>query len=433
MMNEPVDLSKFETTRDAYLSVIENYIPLSENCIVDFSYPNTFDKYMAFGITIPRQVIEEAQNYITKEKNPLSDIVKQYPYIQLVIAFWMFNKLYELDKKYNFFHEKYSNIDGFQKMLSQFVYDILYPFDIYGNPAKELHFLDTHQYKKYDLYYVCNQIKKLGGKSFKVKGSNERMVYSAFDYETVMQYDQFECFSLYDLIYDGLLSMISTVFLELGNNSKKFFKINQADFKYEEYQFKALYATLKDIYKESDDKIVKLVCNKPLLSADNSLIVKSKYNEYYNKTTYKGVAFENTQLSQGIGYDEAYELTVREIKRAQANNKGQLELYKYNFKECALNLCPPYKGYRAGMPDGGDLYTYKEYEQVTGNKFYATHNFLSITHAFHLHRYMRYAWSANMGYGKNEYVFLNKVYAYLYRKCTTFQMMCLMHINSYYR
>lgn len=433
MMNEPVDLSKFETTRDAYLSVIENYIPLSENCIVDFSYPNTFDKYMVFGITIPRQVIEEAQNYITKEKNPLSDIVKQYPYIQLVIAFWMFNKLYELDKKYNFFHEKYSNIDGFQKMLSQFVYDILYPFDIYGNPAKELHFLDTHQYKKYDLSYVCNQIKKLGGKSFKVKGSNERMVYSAFDYETVMQYDQFEYFSLYDLIYDGLLSMISTVFLELGNNSKKFFKINQADFKYEEYQFKALYATLKDIYKESDDKIVKLVCNKPLLSADNSLIVKSKYNEYYNKTTYKGVAFENAQLSQGIGYDEAYELTVREIKRAQANNKGQLELYKYNFKECALNLCPPYKGYRAGMPDGGDLYTYKEYEQVTGNKFYATHNFLSITHAFHLHRYMRYAWSANMGYGKNEYVFLNKVYAYLYRKCTTFQMMCLMHINSYYR
>lgn len=433
MMNEPVNLSKFKTTRDAYLSVIESYIPLRESDIVEFLYPDTFDKYMAFGIKIPGQLIEEVKYYISKEKNPLSDTVKRYPYIQLIVAFWMFNKLYELDKQYNFFHEKYSNIDGFQKMLSQFIYDSLYPFDIYGNHVKELRFLDSHQYRKYDLYYVCNQIKKIGGQSFNVKGSNKLMVYSAFDYETVMQYDKFEYFSLYDLIYDGLLTMIASVFLELGNNSKNFFKINQADFKYEEYQFSALYATLKDVYKEADDKIIKLVCKKPLLTADNSLLVKSKYNEYYNKTTYSGVAFENAQLSQGIGYDEAYELTVREVKRAQANNKGQLELYKYNFIECALNLCPPYKGYRAGMPDGGDLYTYKEYEQETGNKFYASHNFFSRTHAFHMYRYMNYAWSANMGYGKNEYELLNKAYAYLYRKCTTFQMMCLMHINSYCR
>lgn len=432
-MNEPVDLSKFETTRDAYLSVIENYIPLCERDIVDFLYPDTFDEYMAFGIKIPKQLIVEVKYYITKEKNPLSDTVKRYPYIQLIVAFWIFNKLYELDKQHNFFREKYSNIDGFQKILSQYIYDSLYPFDIYGNPVKELRFLDSHQYKKYDLYYVCNQIKKLGGKSFKVKGNNKLMIYSAFDYATVMQYDKFEYFSLYDLIYDGLLSMIATVFLEMGNNSKKFFKINQADFKYKEYNFKALYSTLKDVYKEADDKIVKLVCNKPLLTADNSLIVKSKYNEYYNKTTYLGATFENAKLSQGIGYDETYELTVREIKRAQANNKGQLELYEYDFKECALNLCPPYKGYRAGMSDGDDLYTYKEFEQKTGHKFYASHNFFSITHAFHLHRYMRYAWSADMGYGHNEYVFLNKVYAYLYRKCTTFQMMCLMCINSYCR
>lgn len=432
-MNEPVDLSKFETIRDAYLNVIENYIPLYENDIVDFLCPNTFDKYMAFGIKIPRQLIEESKYYILKDKNPLSDTVKRYPYIQLIVAFWMFNKLYELDKHYNFFQEKYSNIDGFQKMLSQYIYDSLYPFDIYGNPAKELRFLDSNQYKLYDIYYVCNQIKKLGGQSFNVKGNNKIMLYSAYDYATVMQYDKFEYFSLYDLIYDGLLSMIATVFLELGDNSKKFFKINQADFKYEEYQFKALYGTLKGIYKEADDKIIKLVCNKPLLTADNSLIVKSKYNEYYNKTTYTGVAFENAQPSQGIVYDETYELTVREIKRAQANNKGQLELYKYDFKECALNLCPPYKGYRAGMPDGSELYTYKEYEQETGHKFYASHNFFSITHAFHLHRYMRYAWSADMGYGYNENVLLNKIYAYLYRKCTTFQMMCLMHINSYCR
>ena len=188
-MNEPVDLSKFETIRDAYLNVIENYIPLCESDIVDFLRPDTFDKYMAFGIKIPRQLIEESKYYILKDKNPLSDTVKRYPYIQLIVAFWIFNKLYELDKDYNFFKEKYSNIDGFQKMLSQYIYDSLYPFDIYGNPAKELHFLDSNQYKLYDIYYVCNQIKKLGGQSFNVKGNNKIMLYSAYDYATVMQYN----------------------------------------------------------------------------------------------------------------------------------------------------------------------------------------------------------------------------------------------------
>ena len=68
-MNEPVDLSKFETIRDAYLNVIENYIPLCESDIVDFLRPDTFDKYMAFGIKIPRQLIEESKYYILKDKN----------------------------------------------------------------------------------------------------------------------------------------------------------------------------------------------------------------------------------------------------------------------------------------------------------------------------------------------------------------------------
>lgn len=432
-MNELVALSKFETIRDAYLNVIENYIPLCENDIVDFLHPDTFDKYMAFGIKIPRQLIEESKYYILKDKNPLSDTVRRYPYIQLIVAFWMFNKLYELDKQHHFSMEEYSNIDGFQKKLSYYVYYDLYPFDIYGNAVKELLYLRSNKSSKYDLYYVCNQIKKLGGKSFKVKGTDKIMIYSPFDYATVMKYDKFEYFSLYDLIYDGLLSIIPDIFFELVNDSRKLFKINQSDFKYEEYRFKALYTTLKDIYKEADDKVIKLVCNYPLLKADNSLIVKSKYNEYYNKATYTGIGIENIPLTQGIGYDEANELSMREIKRAQANNKGQLELYEYNFKECALNLCPPYKGYRAGMADGNELYTYKEYEQVTGDKFYATHNFSAETSAFHLHRYMRYAWSADMGYGHKEYVLINKIHSYLYRKCTTFQMMCLMYINAYCR
>ncbi|WP_289811350.1 hypothetical protein [Thomasclavelia cocleata] len=383
-------------------------------------------QYSAFGITIPNKIIKESINYLNADKSIFSNIVRKYPYIQLILLYWMYNKMYEVDKKKGGIidGEIYNSIYDFQYETIKYTY-FVYPFEIYDNIAKHL---DYGKY--YDLKLVSKYIQQFERKTIKVRDFSNKyniISYSADDINAVLLYDKLEYFSIYDLVYDSLYAIILSSFFgaAVNGSQKLLLPINQSDFKYEEYSYKALYKTLRSIYPKAKDTIIKLVCKYPILDKENSLIVKSKPSEFFNESTFTGSEFDNKIFNMGIGYDEAYEISARSVEYAQANSWGDVELYENYLIECAQSLCPPYK------KDG--YFSYKEYEEATGSFFYASHNFASYSPSFYLYRYLRgYIWRGQ-SYSYNEYRLINRIYAYLYRKYSGLQLMTLLFINAYCR
>ncbi len=383
-------------------------------------------QYSAFGITIPNKIIKESINYLNADKSIFSNIVRKYPYIQLILLYWMYNKMYEVDKKKGGIidGEIYNSIYDFQYETIKYTY-FVYPFEIYDNIAKRL---DYGKY--YDLELVSKYIQQFERKTIKVRDFSNKyniISYSADDINAVLLYDKLEYFSIYDLVYDSLYAIILSSFFgaAVNGSQKLLLPINQSDFKYEEYSYKALYKTLRSIYPKAKDTIIKLVCKYPILDKENSLIVKSKPSEFFNESTFTGSEFDNKIFNMGIGYDEAYEISARSVEYAQANSWGDVELYENYLIECAQSLCPPYK------KDG--YFSYKEYEEATGSFFYASHNFASYSPSFYLYRYLRgYIWRGQ-SYSYNEYRLINRIYAYLYRKYSGLQLMTLLFINAYCR
>ena len=383
-------------------------------------------QYSAFGITIPNKIIKESINYLNADKSIFSNIVRKYPYIQLILLYWMYNKMYEVDKKKGGIidGEIYNSIYDFQYETIKYTY-FVYPFEIYDNIAKRL---DYGKY--YDLELVSKYIQQFERKTIKVRDFSNKyniISYSADDINAVLLYDKLEYFSIYDLVYDSLYAIILSSFFgaAVNGSQKLLLPINQSDFKYEEYSYKALYKTLRSIYPKAKDTIIKLVCKYPILDKENRLIVKSKPSEFFNESTFTGSEFDNKIFNMGIGYDEAYEISARSVEYAQANSWGDVELYENYLIECAQSLCPPYK------KDG--YFSYKEYEEATGSFFYASHNFASYSPSFYLYRYLRgYIWRGQ-SYSYNEYRLINRIYAYLYRKYSGLQLMTLLFINAYCR
>ena len=336
------------------------------------------------------------------------------------------NKIYEVDKKKGGIidGEIYNSIYDFQYETIKYTY-FVYPFEIYDNIAKRL---DYGKY--YDLELVSKYIQQFERKTIKVRDFSNKyniISYSADDINAVLLYDKLEYFSIYDLVYDSLYAIILSSFFgaAVNGSQKLLLPINQSDFKYEEYSYKALYKTLRSIYPKAKDTIIKLVCKYPILDKENSLIVKSKPSEFFNESTFTGSEFDNKIFNMGIGYDEAYEISARSVEYAQANSWGDVELYENYLIECAQSLCPPYK------KDG--YFSYKEYEEATGSFFYASHNFASYSPSFYLYRYLRgYIWRGQ-SYSYNEYRLINRIYAYLYRKYSGLQLMTLLFINAYCR
>ncbi|USF25044.1 hypothetical protein [Mucispirillum schaedleri] len=421
MNNNTINFSDYDTVLDIYTVIAEKYILFTDKDLIDLSMKDN-KQYSAFGITIPNKIIKESINYLNADKSIFSNIVRKYPYIQLILLYWMYNKMYEVDKK------KGGIIDGeiydFQYETIKYTY-FVYPFEIYDNIAKRL---DYGKY--YDLELVSKYIQQFERKTIKVRDFSNKyniISYSADDINAVLLYDKLEYFSIYDLVYDSLYAIILSSFFgaAVNGSQKLLLPINQSDFKYEEYSYKALYKTLRSIYPKAKDTIIKLVCKYPILDKENSLIVKSKPSEFFNESTFTGSEFDNKIFNMGIGYDEAYEISARSVEYAQANSWGDVELYENYLIECAQSLCPPYK------KDG--YFSYKEYEEATGSFFYASHNFASYSPSFYLYRYLRgYIWRGQ-SYSYNEYRLINRIYAYLYRKYSGLQLMTLLFINAYCR
>ncbi len=425
MNNNTINFSDYDTVLDIYTVIAEKYILFTDKDLIDLSMKDN-KQYSAFGITIPNKIIKESINYLNADKSIFSNIVRKYPYIQLILLYWMYNKMYEVDKKKGGIidGEIYNSIYDFQYETIKYTY-FVYPFEIYDNIAKHL---DYGKY--YDLKLVSKYIQQFERKTIKVRDFSNKyniISYSADDINAVLLYDKLEYFSIYDLVYDSLYAIILSSFFgaAVNGSQKLLLPINQSDFKYEEYSYKALYKTLRSIYPKAKDTIIKLVCKYPILDKENSLIVKSKPSEFFNESTFTGSEFDNKIFNMGIGYDEAYEISARSVEYAQANSWGDVELYENYLIECAQSLCPPYK------KDG--YFSYKEYEEATGSFFYASHNFASYSPSFYLYRYLRgYIWRGQ-SYSYNEYRLINRIYAYLYRKYSGLQLMTLLFINAYCR
>ena len=425
MNNNTINFSDYDTVLDIYTVIAEKYILFTDKDLIDLSMKDN-KQYSAFGITIPNKIIKESINYLNADKSIFSNIVRKYPYIQLILLYWMYNKMYEVDKKKGGIidGEIYNSIYDFQYETIKYTY-FVYPFEIYDNIAKRL---DYGKY--YDLELVSKYIQQFERKTIKVRDFSNKyniISYSADDINAVLLYDKLEYFSIYDLVYDSLYAIILSSFFgaAVNGSQKLLLPINQSDFKYEEYSYKALYKTLRSIYPKAKDTIIKLVCKYPILDKENSLIVKSKPSEFFNESTFTGSEFDNKIFNMGIGYDEAYEISARSVEYAQANSWGDVELYENYLIECAQSLCPPYK------KDG--YFSYKEYEEATGSFFYASHNFASYSPSFYLDRYLRgYIWRGQ-SYSYNEYRLINRIYAYLYRKYSGLQLMTLLFINAYCR
>ncbi|SIW07346.1 conserved hypothetical protein [Mucispirillum schaedleri ASF457] len=425
MNNNTINFSDYDTVLDIYTVIAEKYILFTDKDLIDLSMKDN-KQYSAFGITIPNKIIKESINYLNADKSIFSNIVRKYPYIQLILLYWMYNKMYEVDKKKGGIidGEIYNSIYDFQYETIKYTY-FVYPFEIYDNIAKRL---DYGKY--YDLELVSKYIQQFERKTIKVRDFSNKyniISYSADDINAVLLYDKLEYFSIYDLVYDSLYAIILSSFFgaAVNGSQKLLLPINQSDFKYEEYSYKALYKTLRSIYPKAKDTIIKLVCKYPILDKENSLIVKSKPSEFFNESTFTGSEFDNKIFNMGIGYDEAYEISARSVEYAQANSWGDVELYENYLIECAQSLCPPYK------KDG--YFSYKEYEEATGSFFYASHNFASYSPSFYLYRYLRgYIWRGQ-SYSYNEYRLINRIYAYLYRKYSGLQLMTLLFINAYCR
>ncbi len=425
MNNNTINFSDYDTVLDIYTVIAEKYILFTDKDLIDLSMKDN-KQYSAFGITIPNKIVKESINYLNADKSIFSNIVRKYPYIQLILLYWMYNKMYEVDKKKGGIidGEIYNSIYDFQYETIKYTY-FVYPFEIYDNIAKRL---DYGKY--YDLELVSKYIQQFERKTIKVRDFSNKyniISYSADDINAVLLYDKLEYFSIYDLVYDSLYAIILSSFFgaAVNGSQKLLLPINQSDFKYEEYSYKALYKTLRSIYPKAKDTIIKLVCKYPILDKENSLIVKSKPSEFFNESTFTGSEFDNKIFNMGIGYDEAYEISARSVEYAQANSWGDVELYENYLIECAQSLCPPYK------KDG--YFSYKEYEEATGSFFYASHNFASYSPSFYLYRYLRgYIWRGQ-SYSYNEYRLINRIYAYLYRKYSGLQLMTLLFINAYCR
>lgn len=425
MNNNTINFSDYDTVVDIYKVIAEKYILFTDKDLIDLSMKDN-KQYSAFGITIPNKIIKESINYLNADKSIFSNIVRKYPYIQLILLYWMYNKMYEVDKKKGGIIDGviYNSIYDFQYETIKYTYHV-YPFEIYGNISKRLNYG-----KYYDLEIVSKYIQQFERKTIKVRDFSNKyniISYSADDINAVLLYDKLEYFSIYDLVYDSLYSIILSSFFAAADNGnqKLLLPINQADFKYEEYSYKALYKTLRSIYPKANDRIMKLVCKNPTLEKENSLIVKSNPNKFFDESTFRGSEFDNKILNMGIGYDEAYEISIRKVEYAQANSWGDVELYENYLVECAQSLCPPYK------KDG--YFSYKEYEEATGSFFYASHNFASYSPSFYLYRYLRgYLWQGE-SYSYDEYRLLNRIYAYLYSKYSGLQLMTLLFINAYCR
>ncbi|MBZ7936307.1 hypothetical protein H2279_06685 [Campylobacter sp. B0100352/1] len=240
-------LARYEYDDNPTKNLITNLSTLKDN------------EYNAFGVELPKNVILEVFEFGEKHKDKFSNLVKQYPFVQLVFSQWLTIKLYEKQKQLT----NNPNLD-YEEFLKNFT--------------------STFNHKSYNLLDAIRQLK--------IENVNYRYDrnFNIIDTATALDLDvsSADTITLYDIIYDIIPNSIRKVFLKDENLLKTYLPLNQDQFFYKEsiLEVDGNYEVNLNLLSSKDYKI-------------DPIIPKAKINKL------------------GIGYDELLEL----IQNDQTNIK----------------------------------------------------------------------------------------------------------------
>lgn len=373
-------LSKYDNMYDVLLAMQLNLFPLSSLDLVDIDNEKQYGSYYAFSIPIPAELVKEAVLTAKKSDNYLSRLVLKYPYIQLIVEYWIINKIYSICQS----NPKLIGASEFIKDYNSFNNYLCY------------HYLPYEEYAK-----------NPEGKS-------------NFGYTATFE-------------SNGMI-----------NKYIPLYKLPEKTFTYKELKFKQLYGSETELklFPNIDRNIVRMECLTPKLLSDDSIIVKSADNEYSKKYKEQSYNFQNDYYNPklGAGYDELWEISGRAIEHAKANKQGETDLYTKWFFTPIEEPAPPIRGYPERIKDDkGNIikeiyeYTYKETEEILGIRFYFTHNFHVKTPCIYRSRMLKgYEWDRmnpidEVLYTTNENILISS----LYYKYMGLQLITAAFISSY--
>ena len=447
-------LSKHDNMYDVLLSMQLNLFPLSSLDLVDVDNEKQYGSYYAFSIPIPAELVKEAVLTAKQSDSHLSRLVLKYPYIQLIVEYWILNKIYSIcqsNPKLIGASEFIKDYKSFNKYLS---YHYL-PYEEYTkNPDIESDFGYTATFES-----MASILQQLDGKKYKTisykkesgyDGYSKEIIYNIADFEFAVD-DAFRNtdFTLYDFIYDlfynGVCKTLRASFKNgIINKYIPLYKLPKNTFTYKELKFNQLYGseTELELFPNIDRNIVRLECTTPKLLSDKSIIVKSADNEYNKKYKEQSYNFQNDYYNPklGPGYDELWEVCGRSIEQAKANKHGERDLYTKWFFTPIEEPAPPMRKYPERITDDkGNIikeiyeYTYKETEEILGTRFYFTHNFHVKTPCMYRNRMMKgYEWDRmspidDVLYTTNENILISS----LYYKYMGLQLITAAFISTY--
>lgn len=399
---------------DVLLSMQLYLFPLSESDLVDIENEKSYTGYYAFSIPIPAELVKEAVLTAKQSDNYLSRLVLKYPYIQLIVEYWMINKIYSIyqsNPKLIGASEFIKDYKSFNKYLS---YHYL-PYEEYTKNSEgksNFGYTATFESMAKILLQLDKQIYKT--LSYKKESGYEdyskELIYNITDFEfaigSAFRNTDFTLYDfIYDLFYSGVCKTLRASFQNgMINKYIPLYKLPDNTFTYKELKFKQLYGSETELeyFPNIDRNIVRLECSTPKLSAEESIIVKSADNEYSKKYKEHSYNFQNDYYNPklGSGYDELWEISGRSIEYAKANNEGETDLYTKWFFTPLEEPKPPMRKYPERITDDkGNVikeiyeYTYKKTEEILGTHFYFTHNFHVKTPCFYRRRMMYgYEW-----------------------------------------
>ncbi len=442
-------LSKHDNMYDVLLSMQLNLFPLSSLDLVDVDNEKQYGSYYAFSIPIPAELVKEAVLTAKQSDSHLSRLVLKYPYIQLIVEYWILNKIYSIcqsNPKLIGASEFIKDYKSFNKYLS---YHYL-PYEEYTkNPDIESDFGYTATFES-----MASILQQLDGKKYKTISYKKESGYDDYSKEIIYNIADFEFavddafrntdFTLYDFIYDlfynGVCKTLRASFKNgIINKYIPLYKLPKNTFTYKELKFNQLYGseTELELFPNIDRNIVRLECTTPKLLSDKSIIVKSADNEYNKKYNFQN-DYYNPKL--GPGYDELWEVCGRSIEQAKANKHGERDLYTKWFFTPIEEPAPPMRKYPERITDDkGNIikeiyeYTYKETEEILGTRFYFTHNFHVKTPCMYRNRMMKgYEWDRmspidDVLYTTNENILISS----LYYKYMGLQLITAAFISTY--
>ena len=200
-------LSKHDNMYDVLLSMQLNLFPLSSLDLVDVDNEKQYGSYYAFSIPIPAELVKEAVLTAKQSDSHLSRLVLKYPYIQLIVEYWILNKIYSIcqsNPKLIGASEFIKDYKSFNKYLS---YHYL-PYEEYTkNPDIESDFGYTATFES-----MASILQQLDGKKYKTISYKKESGYDDYSKEIIYNIADFEFavddafrntdFTLYDFIYD---------------------------------------------------------------------------------------------------------------------------------------------------------------------------------------------------------------------------------------